>query len=134
MSSIRAIPGVVGVKQAAHKTNRPGSTCSTVFILSRNVRARFSSPMGTVSVKTFNLSLAVISASAAVDELCGGGGGGCEDTVGLGGVGADVNVEEGRTLTLPLRMSIISGSVGFADLGDGEAGGSGGKMLAISGI
>src|ERR1700733_10394113 len=56
------------VESSDHSTNRPGSTCSTVFIRSRNVFALFSSPTGTVSVKRFVEPLRKGLAVAMVDE------------------------------------------------------------------
>src|SRR5947207_8778088 len=81
-----------------HSTSRPGSACSTVFILSRNVRALFSSPTGTVTVNRLVAPRSKgLAAAILVDARVGFA------TLVLG-------------LDLPDRISMISGS-GPASLG-----------------
>jgi hypothetical protein len=74
-----------------YRTNLPGSTCSTVFTRSKNVLARFSSPIGTVTLNTFTAPVDALAAMPMLDLTPG-------DSLL---VGRDV---------WPDRISMISGS------------------------
>ena len=82
----------------------PGSTCNIVFTLSRNTLARFSSPLGALTLKT-------LVAGAELDPATAPGRG--IFTLGV----RDVDV-------LPISMSMMSGLCGGAFRTGGLAKGS----------